>query len=71
MNLPPRIELTALPGIPIIQPGDDLPGILLHAARQAGLAFQSGDVLVVAQKIVSKAEGRLVNLQTITLVTRG
>lgn len=66
MNLPPRIELTTLPGIPIIQPGDDLPGILLHAARQAGLAFQSGDVLVVAQKIVSKAEGRLVDLQTIT-----
>ena len=56
---PPRIELTALPGIPIIQPGDDLPGIILHAADEAGLVFQSGDVLVVAQKIISKAEGRL------------
>ena len=62
---PPRIELTALPGIPIIQPGDDLPGILLYAARLAGLEFQSGDVLVVAQKVVSKAEGRLVDLQTV------
>ena len=59
------IELTAIPGIPLIQPGDDLPGILLHAARSAGLDFQSGDVLVVAQKIVSKAEGRLVDLQTV------
>ena len=59
------IELTAIPGIPLIQPGDDLPGILLHAARSAGLDFQSGDVLVVAQKIVSKAEGRLVDLKTV------
>lgn len=66
MNVPPRIELTAIPDIPLIQPGDDLPGILLHAARQAGLVFQNGDVLVVAQKIVSKAEGRLVDLQTVT-----
>lgn len=66
MNVPPRIELTALPGVPLIQPGDDLPGILLYAARLAGLEFQSGDVLVVAQKIVSKAEGRLVDLQTVT-----
>ena len=63
---PPRIELTALPGIPIIQPGDDSPGIILHAADEAGLAFQSDDVLVVAQKIISKAEGRLVDLQTVT-----
>ena len=59
------IELTAIPGIPLIQPGDDLPGILLYAARSAGLDFQSGDVLVVAQKIVSKAEGRLVDLKTV------
>ena len=60
------IELTAIPGIPLIQPGDDLPGILLHAARLAGLTFQNRDVLVLAQKIVSKAEGRLVDLQTVT-----
>ncbi|MEP7356383.1 MAG: coenzyme F420-0:L-glutamate ligase, partial [Anaerolineales bacterium] len=60
------IELTAIPGIPLIQPGDDLPGILLHAARLAGLTFQNRDVLVVVQKIVSKAEGRLVDLQTVT-----
>lgn len=65
MNLPPPIELTAIPGIPLIQPGDDLPGILLQAAHAAGLTFQSGDVLVLAQKIVSKAEGRLVDLQTV------
>ncbi|MEZ4768968.1 MAG: coenzyme F420-0:L-glutamate ligase [Caldilineales bacterium] len=65
MPTPPRIELTAIPGVPMIQPGDDLPGILLHAAHAAGLTFQTGDVLVVAQKVVSKAEGRLVDLQTV------
>ena len=57
-----RIELSAIPDIPMIQPGDDLPGILLQAAAAAGLQFESDNVLVVAQKIVSKAEGRLVHL---------
>ena len=57
-----RIELLSIPGIPIVQPGDDLPGILFAAVRRAGLHFQDRDVLVVAQKVVSKAEGRLVYL---------
>ncbi|MBE2235042.1 MAG: coenzyme F420-0:L-glutamate ligase [Anaerolinea sp.] len=58
----PRIELLAIPHIPLIQPSDDLPGILLAAAAAAGMDWRDGDVLVVAQKIVSKAEGRLVYL---------
>ena len=45
-----------------MQSGDDLPGILFAAVRRAGLHFQDRDVLVVAQKVVSKAEGRLVYL---------
>ena len=57
-----RIELLSIPGIPLVQPGDDLPGILFAAVRRAGLHFQDRDVLVVAQKVVSKAEGRLVYL---------
>jgi len=57
-----RIELLSIPGIPLVQPGDDLPGILCAAVRRAGLHFQDRDVLVVAQKVVSKAEGRLVYL---------
>jgi coenzyme F420-0:L-glutamate ligase/coenzyme F420-1:gamma-L-glutamate ligase len=57
-----RIELLGIPDIPLIQPGDDLAVILLTAAQQADLDFQDHDVLVVAQKVVSKAEGRLVYL---------
>lgn len=57
-----KLELFAIPGIPLIQPGDDLPGIVLAAAAAAGMAWRDGDVLALAQKIVSKAEGRLVHL---------
>jgi coenzyme F420-0:L-glutamate ligase/coenzyme F420-1:gamma-L-glutamate ligase len=60
------LTLTPLPGIPLIHPGDDLPEILLKALPRAGIALQEGDILVIAQKIVSKAQGRLVNLTTVT-----
>jgi coenzyme F420-0:L-glutamate ligase/coenzyme F420-1:gamma-L-glutamate ligase len=56
------IELLAIPHIPLIQPGDDLPGVVLAAAAAAGIDFHDRDVLVLAQKIVSKAEGRIVHL---------
>lgn len=59
------LTLTPISGIPIIQPGDDLVQIILDALGQAGLALQDGDILVLAQKIVSKAEGRQVNLASI------
>jgi coenzyme F420-0:L-glutamate ligase/coenzyme F420-1:gamma-L-glutamate ligase len=58
----PHIELLAIPRIPLVQPGDDLPGVVLAAAAAAGMDWRDRDVLVVAQKIVSKAEGRLVHL---------
>lgn len=58
----PALLLTALPGIPMIQPGDDLAEIALQALHRAGLSLRDGDILVFAQKIVSKAENRLVNL---------
>ena len=54
--------LTAIPRIPHIQEGDDVASLLLSGLEQAELALQRGDVVAVAQKIVSKAEGRLVNL---------
>jgi coenzyme F420-0:L-glutamate ligase/coenzyme F420-1:gamma-L-glutamate ligase len=65
--LPPSaaIEILPLPGLPEIRQGDDLSRRVVEAARQAQIAFASGDVLVIAQKIVSKAEGRLVDLSTI------
>jgi coenzyme F420-0:L-glutamate ligase/coenzyme F420-1:gamma-L-glutamate ligase len=58
---PQPIRLTALTGIPAIEPGDDLVALLDAAANREGVALRDG-VLVVCQKIVSKAEGRLVRL---------
>jgi len=58
---PPPIRLTALSGMPAVEPGDDLVALLDAAASRAGVALRDG-VLVVCQKIVSKAEGRLVHL---------
>jgi coenzyme F420-0:L-glutamate ligase/coenzyme F420-1:gamma-L-glutamate ligase len=58
--------LTPLPGIPFIQPGDNLAGIILAALDRAGLQLASEDIIVIAQKIVSKAEGQLVNLAAVT-----
>ena len=63
---PPRITLYALPDIPDVQAGDDVAQLILEALARAGLALRAGDVLVVTQKIVSKAEGRAVDLTTIT-----
>ncbi len=60
------IRLLAIPGIPNIEPGDDLAAILIAALDEAGLAPARQDVLVVAQKVVSKAEGQYIDLETIT-----
>lgn len=57
-----HLVLTALPGIPLVHAGDDLAAFILEGLRQASLVLQPGDVLAVTQKIVSKAEGRVVNL---------
>ena len=59
------LTLTPLYGLPIIRPGDDLAALLLAALDRAALELADGDILVLAQKIVSKAEGRLVNLAEI------
>jgi coenzyme F420-0:L-glutamate ligase / coenzyme F420-1:gamma-L-glutamate ligase len=63
---PPDLVLTALPGIPMIAAGDDLAAIIVAALREGGFSLAPGDVLVLAQKIVSKAEGRNVDLATVT-----
>ncbi len=61
-----RMMFTALAGLPTIRAGDDLGAILAEAMRGNDIAAADGDVLVVAQKIVSKAEGRLVQLRDVT-----
>ena len=62
---PEPIRLVALPGIPAVQPGDDLPALIRAAAQRASIPLKAG-ALVVAQKVVSKAEGRVVALSDVT-----
>lgn len=63
---PRPVTLTPLAGIPLVQPGDDLADLLIAAIGASRLALADADVLVVTQKIVSKAEGRIVDLGTLT-----
>ena len=65
MTLPKQLTYFALQGISLIQPGANLAEIIHAAIRNNGLFLQDGDVLILAQKIVSKSEGRLVNLTTV------
>ena len=58
--------LLPLPGLPDIKPGDNLSQLIGHGLAAAGLTLQDGDVIAVAQKIVSKAEGRQVALNSVT-----
>jgi len=60
-----EVTLTALSGIKLVEPGDDLGAITVAALRDNGVVPEDGDVLVVAQKIVSKAEGRFVDIATV------
>jgi len=61
-----RLILSAIDGVPLVRPGDDVTAILLDALKASGEALQSGDVLVIAQKIISKAEGCYVSLADVT-----
>jgi coenzyme F420-0:L-glutamate ligase / coenzyme F420-1:gamma-L-glutamate ligase len=59
------IELISIPGLPEIRAGDDLAGVIFAGARKARIDFQNTDIVVVAQKVVSKAEGRVARLSTV------
>jgi coenzyme F420-0:L-glutamate ligase/coenzyme F420-1:gamma-L-glutamate ligase len=56
------LRLFAVGGLPLIQPGDDLPGLIVQQLAASGERLIAGDIVVIAQKVVSKAEGRLVRL---------
>jgi coenzyme F420-0:L-glutamate ligase / coenzyme F420-1:gamma-L-glutamate ligase len=60
------VTILSLTGIPLIQPGDDLPKIILEALDRMQCPLMIGDVLVVTSKIVSKAEGRFASLRDVT-----
>lgn len=65
-----RVTLTAIPDVPLVNPGDDLGAILIDCLQRAELVLRDHDVLVVAQKIVSKAEGRYVDLHDVVASPR-
>jgi coenzyme F420-0:L-glutamate ligase/coenzyme F420-1:gamma-L-glutamate ligase len=60
------LTLTPLRNIPLIRRDDNLADIVLNALHQDGISLQDNDILVFAQKIISKAEGRAVNLASVT-----
>jgi coenzyme F420-0:L-glutamate ligase/coenzyme F420-1:gamma-L-glutamate ligase len=60
-----QLSFSTLPGIPLIETGDDLVAILLQSLRHADIQLEDGDILVLAQKIVSKSEGRWVKLSAV------
>lgn len=60
------VEIFALHGLPEIRPGDDVAGAIIQTARANDMRIAEDDIFVVAQKIVSKAEGRVVQLDQVT-----
>ena len=64
--MPPRYEVIGIEGIGEVRPGDDIARIVLDAAARQRTPVAGGDVLVLSQKIVSKSEGRLLNLTEVT-----
>lgn len=59
------LTLTPLSNFPLVKPGDDLALLILAALNQEDLSIEGGDILILAQKIVSKSEGRLVDLTSV------
>ncbi len=65
MSRTSALEILAVPGLPMIKPGDDLAALIAEGFARGGIEPRAGDVLAVAQKVVSKAEGRSVDLATV------
>lgn len=61
-----NLQLIPLPDLPLIQPGDDLARLIVESSQRAGLPLHDSDIVVIAQKVVSKAEGRFVRLAEVT-----
>lgn len=61
--MPPEVRIIGVQGMPEVQPGADIASLLMDAAQRQGTPVESGDVVVVTQKVVSKAEGRVVSIE--------
>jgi coenzyme F420-0:L-glutamate ligase / coenzyme F420-1:gamma-L-glutamate ligase len=59
------LTLEAIAGLPLVQSGDDLPNLIAKALKDQSVDLRCGDILAVAQKIVSKAQGRMVSLDQV------
>lgn len=64
--MPKEIRVIAIEGLPEFKPGIDLAPLVLQAAQAQGTPLEEGDIVVVTQKVVSKIEGNLVDLSTVT-----
>jgi coenzyme F420-0:L-glutamate ligase/coenzyme F420-1:gamma-L-glutamate ligase len=60
------MQLISLPNFPLVQPGDDLAGLIFESMQDIELTLADNDIVVIAQKVVSKAEGRFVRLAEVT-----
>ena len=65
MSCAPKLVACAIPGIPLIQAGDEIIEIIIEKAEAAGIQLRPGDILVISSKIVSKSLGRLVALDQV------
>jgi coenzyme F420-0:L-glutamate ligase / coenzyme F420-1:gamma-L-glutamate ligase len=65
MSQPAELRITALPDFPLVASGDDIAALTAAALTRGALQLRSGDVLVFAQKVISKAEGRRIDLAAV------
>ena len=61
-----RLEFFALKDLPIVQRGNDVAALIIEALKRAAARLEKQDVVIIAQKIVSKAEGRLIVLDDVS-----
>jgi coenzyme F420-0:L-glutamate ligase/coenzyme F420-1:gamma-L-glutamate ligase len=61
----PKIEIFPVPGIPIVREGDDIGELICKCTKNAGITIQDKDIFAIAQAIISRAEGRLIDLKTV------
>ncbi len=61
-----KIEAFGILNIPIVEKGSDIPGIICRAIDEQGISLEEGDIIVVTEKIISKAEGRVVRLADVS-----
>jgi len=61
-----KVELVGLETLPEVAPGDDLASLIVEAAEREGVSLDNGDILLISQKVVSKAEGRFIDLRGVS-----